>query len=149
MHPLLLRTHASPARSLADATVQAAAAGHIRVALALAELCPMDLPPVHPGSDADACTQLLSFIWRRCYEETLLLPSKLAGGGSLQSGLTGETGHGITAIPSQTIPSQANPSQALPAQTAAAPVQTMPLKPPPPNSPAERAIAAGAVPAGG
>lgn len=30
---------------LADATVQAAAAGHARVALALAELCPFSLPP--------------------------------------------------------------------------------------------------------
>ncbi|KAL1530693.1 hypothetical protein AB1Y20_001592 [Prymnesium parvum] len=58
---------------LPDATVQAAAAGHARVTLALAELCPFSLPPPPPPQEASASMQLLAAVWRRCYEEALLL----------------------------------------------------------------------------
>ena len=77
--PLLLE----PCReSVPDAMVHAAAAGHARTALALAELCPMPIAPpatgmngkpVTPGGRRDgrsASAQLVHALWLRCQEET-------------------------------------------------------------------------------
>ena len=55
--------------------VHAAACGQRRTALALAELCPLPLPPPQGGGAPSACAQLVQALWSRVGEETLAATS--------------------------------------------------------------------------
>ncbi|EOD17332.1 hypothetical protein EMIHUDRAFT_209971 [Emiliania huxleyi CCMP1516] len=68
--PGTVSPHRAGRDGIPDALLAATAAGHVKVALALVELCPLATPPpLEPDAAASASAQVLQAFWRRCYEE--------------------------------------------------------------------------------